>query len=417
MGLRMAKKVIIPVTAEAWGELMLAAFHRVGIDAELTPPSDAYTLELGSRYTSGDECLPAKITVGDFMRYLERPGVSLTDTSLFMPTADGPCRFGMYAPYLRSILDAHGYSQVGILSPSSHDSYASMGKLAGPFMRTAWRASVISDILEKLRLMTRPYEVDRGTTDCWYQGSVGQLRAAVECAPLRPRDQLQALRGTLDGCRRTLGLVATRRLPRPLIGVVGEIFCRLTPFSNQDLIRRLEEAGGEAWLSGFGEWIHYAGSEQQRQLKLRGRALKLGVHWRFQLLGALIRRTIQKRDERALLEPFAQDFADRPEPEIEEVLKVARPYLPQDGAFGEMVLSVGNAISMSKRGVAGVIDISPFTCMNGIVSEAIYPRLSRDLGGLPIRVLYFDGTPRDLESELGIFLDMARAYQRKHVTH
>jgi hypothetical protein len=32
------------------------------------------TRELGARYTSGDECYPAKVTVGDFMKVLERPG-------------------------------------------------------------------------------------------------------------------------------------------------------------------------------------------------------------------------------------------------------------------------------------------------------------------------------------------------------
>jgi predicted nucleotide-binding protein (sugar kinase/HSP70/actin superfamily) len=401
-------KVIIPVTTEAWGELMLAAFHRVGIEAEITPLSDAYTLELGSRYTSGDECLPAKITVGDFMKYLERPGINLAETSLFMPTADGPCRFGMYAPYLRSVLDAHGYSQVGILSPSSKDGYASLGKLARPFTRTAWRAAVISDILEKLRLMTRPYEETPGRTDRTYRAAVNLLRCKIESAPLRPRSQLEDLCVSLMATCEIFQQIPARREPRPLIGVVGEIFCRLTPFSNQDLIRRLEEAGGEAWLSGFCEWIHYVTSEQQRQLKLQGRGFSR------QMLTAWITAQAQKLDERALLAPFTQDFASRPEPEIEEVLEAARPYLPQDGAFGEMVLNVGNVVSMAKRGVAGVIDISPFTCMNGVVSEAIYPRLSRDLGGLPIRSLYFDGTPLDLESELGIFLDMARTYQRRH---
>ena len=35
----------------------------------------------------------------------------------------------------------------------------------------------------------------------------------------------------------------------PLIGVVGEIFCRLNTFSNDDLIRKLEGYGAEAWLS------------------------------------------------------------------------------------------------------------------------------------------------------------------------
>jgi len=48
-----------------------AAFRAIGLDAEPTPPSDHRTRELGARYTSGDECYPAKVTVGDFMKLLE----------------------------------------------------------------------------------------------------------------------------------------------------------------------------------------------------------------------------------------------------------------------------------------------------------------------------------------------------------
>ena len=56
----------------------------------------------------------------------------------------------------------------------------------------------------------------------------------------------------------------------PLIGVVGEIFCRLNTFSNEDLIRKLESYGAQAWLSDIPEWILYTNSEQLRKLKLRG---------------------------------------------------------------------------------------------------------------------------------------------------
>ena len=67
------------------------------------------------------------------------------------------------------------------------------------------------------------------------------------------------------------------------------------------------------------------------------------------------------------------------EPPIEEILELAWPYLPTGGALGEMVLSVGKAAYLAKHGADGIIDISPFTCMNGIVSEAIYPKLSQGL--------------------------------------
>ena len=80
------------------------------------------------------------------------------------------------------------------------------------------------------------------------------------------------------------------------------------------------------------------------------------------------------------MEPFREDFAGREELDIYEILECARPYLPREGAFGEMVLNVGKVVYLANKGATGIIDISPFTCMNGIVCEAIYPRVNRDLG-------------------------------------
>ena len=54
----------------------------------------------------------------------------------------------------------------------------------------------------------------------------------------------------------------------PLIGVVGEIFCRLNTFSNEDLIRKLESYGAEACLSHISEWVDYTNNEQKRKLHL-----------------------------------------------------------------------------------------------------------------------------------------------------
>ena len=189
--------------------------------------------------------------------------------------------------------------------------------------------------------------------------------------------------------------------------MVGEIFCRLNTFSNENLIERLEEYGGEAWLSDIIEWIWYTNSEQFRKLKLRGRLYSL------EGAAALIRKKVQQHDEHVLMAPFAADFKGYEEPPIEEILEYARPYLPREGAFGEMVLNVGKVVYLAKKGVDGIIDISPFTCMNGIVCEAIYPRLSRDLGGLPIRNFYFDGTQSDLDRDLGVYLELARSYRAR----
>jgi predicted nucleotide-binding protein (sugar kinase/HSP70/actin superfamily) len=383
-----------------------SAFRAIGLEAEPTPPSDHRTRELGARFTSGDECYPAKVTVGDFMKLLET-APDPSRVALFMPTAEGPCRFGQYAPYLRHVLDTNGYQNVEILSPTSQNAYGGLGALSKPFVRTGWRALVAADVLQKALLIHRPYERVRGDAEMVYEASLDDICHTLESTPVEPRVQLAALAAAMVRCRdRFHQLGARRDNSRPLVGIVGEIFCRLNTFSNENLVRQLEEYGAEAWLSDIVEWIWYTESERFRKLKLAGRM------WTREALGAWVRDRVQKHDEHTLAEPFRADFAGREEPDVYEILECARPYLPREGAFGEMVLNVGKAVYLAKHGASGIIDISPFTCMNGIVCEAIYPRVSRDWGGIPIRNFYFDGTQSDLDRDLGVYMELARGRKK-----
>ncbi|MDX2150003.1 MAG: hypothetical protein SFV54_04660 [Bryobacteraceae bacterium] len=402
------KRVLIPPMAYGSARAFASGFRALGVEADITPPSDERTRELGAKYTSGDECYPAKVTVGDFMKALEAPGAEPGRTVLFMPTADGPCRFGQYAPYLRAILDGQGFQSTIVLSPSSKNGYDGLGDLARPFLRTGWRMLVAADILQKLLLLVRPNEYEPGETDRVYEQCLDDVCSTVENCSIEPKVQLRAMHDAMLRARdRFRAIRGHRERTRPFIGVVGEIFCRLNTFSNDDLVRRLEEYGAECWLSDITEWVWYTNSEQFRKLRLKGRLLST------EALGAWIRNRIQHRDEHVLLAPFHDDLKGSEEAPIEEILEYARPYLPREGALGEMVLNIGKTVYLAKKGVDGVIDISPFTCMNGIVSEAIYPKLSRDLGGLPIRTFYFDGTQADLDRDLGVYLELAKSYQKR----
>src|SRR6516225_4052242 len=174
------KKLYIPPMAYGSARAFASAFRAVGVEAEPTPPSDNRTRALGSRFTSGDECYPAKVTVGDFMKIIERPDTDPARTALFMPTADGPCRFGQYAPYLRHILAAAGHADVEVISPTSKNAYDGLGDLAKPFVRTGWRALLAADILQKLLLHYRPRETRQGKTDEVYEEALADLCHAIE---------------------------------------------------------------------------------------------------------------------------------------------------------------------------------------------------------------------------------------------
>jgi predicted nucleotide-binding protein (sugar kinase/HSP70/actin superfamily) len=405
------RKLYLPQMPYGGTYLLAAAIRSIGFDAWPTSDSDERTLDLGGRMTSGDECYPQKITLGDFLRIIEDEGRE--NVAFLMPSANGPCRFGQYLHLIRTKFDELGFGDVPVISITSNDGYSSIGDYSQDLVRTAWRAVLTQDILMKLLLKTRPYEREKGSTDAVYHESLVEVGDAVSLVGCTHKERLAAISAAMLRARdRFRALPADYDPTRPLIGVVGEIFCRQNTFSNFDLIRVVEEQGGECWLSDIGEWVWYTDDEQRRRLTEQGRRFGKTNTVRY------IKSKIMRMDEHALYGPFADDFVGYEEPHhVGDVLEMSKPYLPYTGALGEMVLSSGKSIYMYEKGADGIIDISPFTCMNGIVTEAVYPSLSHDLDDLPIRVFYFDGTQGDLERDVGIFLELARTYQRrKHKT-
>ncbi len=400
----------IPRMTYVGARMMAAVFRSIGIDARVTPPSDDRTLELGGLYTSGEECYPEKVTMGDFLRIIQSEGFDPDKHAFFMPTAEGPCRFGQYAPYLRQVLDDMGHDDVPVVSPTSRNSYDGMADHAPDMIRQLWRGLVSSDILHKMLLKTRPYETQPGTADEAYESAIDRVEKVVETPGLSCRKRMPLLIEALTDARDMFRKVpANYTRNRPLIGVVGEIFCRLNEFSNYDAVRKIENHGGEVWLSDVTEWVWYTNWSQKGTLKREGKKYSLGM------LGALIKNAVQRRDEHKLLEPFGEEFVGYEEPHdvYQEVLEPGWPYLPADGALGEMVLSVGKSIYLYRKGIDGIIDISPFSCMNGIVSQAVYHKVAEDYEHLPIRNFYFDATSSNMDRDLDIFMELAEGYRKR----
>ncbi len=388
---------------------MAAAFRSIGVEATITPDSDSQTLELGNLYSSGEECLPHKITLGDFLKLCRQPGANPEELAFFMPHAPGPCRFGQYAPYLRQVLAENGFGQALVISPSSADGYYGIGQHADELIRSAWLAIVTGDLCMRFLLKTRPYETHAGDSDSAYLGAVTEFERVLAQPGLSTNERVARLTRVVRAVRdRFRSIPAKYTKDRPLIGVVGEIYCRLNTFSNEDAVRRIERLGGECWLSDVTEWIWYTDwSAQYEWARDHGR-------FNAAYLRLKLKSYVQRQYEQALLAPVAADFVGYEEPhDIRQVLDYSEPYLPATGALGEMTLSVGKAIYLYHKGADGIIDISPFTCMNGIASEAVYPAVSADHDDIPIRSLYFDKVGGHIDRDLEIFLDLARAYQRR----
>jgi len=386
-----------------------AAFRSIGYDAQLVPESDSYTNELARQYTIGEECYPQIVTLGSFLKVVEANDFDPQKTAFLMFTTGGPCRFGQYNVLIKKILEEKGLEDVLVFSASSASGYDDISDKSDHLHRTCWWAVVCSDIIRKLLLQTRPYEMNEGDTDIVHKNSIDLICGIMEKQNQKPKEKFNEL---VEGMKQIVQnfskIPAKFTQSKPLIGVVGEIYCRLDNFANAELFRRIEKYGGEVWLSSVSEWVWYSNFYQQQDLRMKGERYSL------EMLGTLIRDKFQSYDEHHLYTPVKDRLKGYEEPaNIKHYLDLAKPYLPYWGVIGEMVLNVGGAIYYHSKGADGIIDISPFTCMNGIVSEAIYPCVSSDHEGIPIKIFYFDETESDYDRDIEIFLELASTYRKR----
>ena len=137
-----------------------------------------------------------------------------------------------------------------------------------------------------------------------------------------------------------------------------------------------------------------------------------GNRFSFRMLKAWLSDKVMRREEHELYAPFGVALTGWEEPSIDELVSLGSRYVDPHAALGENLLSPGKAVWLHRKGADGMVDISPFSCMNGIFSESIYPQVSRDLGGMPIRSFYFDGTQANLDEDVSIFMELAAHYAK-----
>ena len=404
------RTLYIPQMSFEGAACMAAAFRSIGVDARPSPDSDEKTLELARKYLSGDECLPQAVVLGNFLKIADAADFDADHTAFMLPTSNGPCRFGHYMPLCRKIFADRG-ENVMICSPTSTNGYQDIGDEAQNLVRTGWQAVIASDCLRKIRLITRPFELESGATDQIFIESLQELCSAIETRHITHIQRLNAIVNVLQKARdRFRAIPADYSQEKYVIGVVGEIFCRHNDFSNQDIFKLIEEYNGVVWISDIAEWVWYTNDEEEMRL------IDTGKKWSFQMLGCKIKQKVMHHDEKKITDLFKQDFVQYPEPlHVREILERARPYLPREGSNGEMVMSMGKALWYYEQGVSGVIDISPFSCMNGIITEAVYPRVRKEHDGFPIRVFYFDGNQTSIKTDLELFMELARQYHDNNI--
>jgi predicted CoA-substrate-specific enzyme activase len=369
------RKIYIPRMSDH-AFALAAALESTGVEAEVMPETDNEAISLGKRFVSGKECYPCAVTTGDMLKQVSSPDFDADRSAFFMPSGTGPCRFGQYNVFHRIVLDRFGRTDIPIYSPNQDTTfYRDLGIVGKTFASRSWDGIIAIELLTKCLHETRPYELEKGSTEKKYDEYLPRIYEAIKSG-----------NGTLEPImkqmRKDFEDIARSDKKKPLIGIVGEIFVRSNKFSNETLVRNIEDMGGEVWLAPVEEWVYYVNYTSKRRALLKKDMSGI--------INIFLKSFFQKRTERKFAQYFDGYLKTLHEPDTETIIGKALPYI-DDTFEGEAILSVGKSIDLAERGASGIVNAMPFGCMPGTIVTAIMQGVSKKVN-VPFISIPYDGT-------------------------
>ncbi len=315
-----------------------ALFQRLGIDYIIPPVNNRRTLSLGAKYSPEGLCLPFKLTLGNLIEAAE-----LGADTLLMPGGYGICRLGYYAKTQEQILHDLGYDvevvQFGVSERKLLGLLDIIKRLSNnaPWFRiiSAFRFGLAKlnalDNVERVVQRVRAVERIKGTANHIFTKAVSAIDRADDYATLK-KVQVDFIN--------QLNQIDEDSNYKPLVvGVTGEFYVVLEPFSSFDIESELGKLGVEVRRTTFvSEWTKFS----------------------------------------LFLNPLGINEKDR-------IHKAALPYLKRD-IGGDGWESVGEKVLHAKE-YDGIIHLAPFTCIPEIVAQNIMPSTRENI---PVLTLLCD---------------------------
>jgi len=342
-----------------------ALAQRLNMDFVVPPLTSQRTLSLGVRYSPEGMCIPFKLTLGNLIEAAE-----LGADTMLMPAGSGICRLGYYAKTQEQVLHSLGYDAeivsvgvsqrklLGLLEAIKRlSNNASWAKIISAFRFGLAKLNVL-DSIERAVQKVRPVERVKGTANKLFAQAVRATEQA---------DDYQALKRVQADYLEQLRLVERDESVEPMVvGIIGEFYVLLEPFSNLDVEKELGKLGVEVRRSIFtSEWTKFS----------------------------------------LFLNPLGVNEKDR-------LHKAAMPYLKRD-IGGEGWETVGEKVLHAKD-YDGLVHLAPFTCMPEIVAQNIMPSTKENIPVLTILCDEQLGKPGML-TRLEAFVDLLKHRRRAKV--
>lgn len=336
----------------------LEILFTVGLEVEyIMPPTiTKRTLELGSRHSPEFVCAPFKYTLGNFLEAIESGANTLVQTG-------GVCRLGYYGELDEQILKDLGYNvrfvNMAKAKYSNPITFYNEFKEINPNMSLKKIAKILPVVLKMVEYIDEiedyirkniGFEVEVGSFNRVHEEFLSELRA------VRNKEELNNI---YNKFMKSFKGIKVNKPKNPLkVGIVGEYYTIIEPFSNHYIEKELAQMGivVDRWMNITNSLLH------------------------------------------------------RPEKKAKEHIK---KYAKYDMGATSMY-SIDKALEYAKRGYDGIIHIKSAGCTPEIDAMSVLQNISTDYK-IPILYFSFDSQTSDtgIQTRLEAFYDMITMRKEK----
>ena len=349
---------MIPIHFELLETGLLACGYNVKVLKECTPK----TVETGLRYVNNDACYPSILTTGQFIEALQSGEYDINKTALIMSQTGGGCRATNYIGFIRKALKDAGFENVPIISFN----VVGMEKMSGfkitiPLALTLIKAVFYGDLLQKLLLHNRAYEVNKGETQALYEFWLDKCKALVQKSSYPQfRKSIYEMVSAFDK------IELNTTVEKPKVGIVGEVLIKYHPFGNNHIIDVLEKEGAEVISPDFMGFIKFIATHKitNNQLLNRDKALSRIFKAVIQLI------ELQEKDLSKALSKSKKDYL-KPS-NIFELESKVKDILSVGNQTGEGWFLTAEMIEYIEHGIPNIVCVQPFACLpNHVVGKGV----------------------------------------------
>lgn len=366
--------VYVPVGFDSYRPIA-SAFESIGIRTKLLPLHNEETERLGRRHTSGMECLPYIMHVGDAVRMTRDPEFSPDTAALYLPASDLGCRISLFPTSMRFVLRDLGYPDVPMIAPRISMEKDEMLSVFGvKFAKNLFRGMLSIELLGRLLTEKRPFETKVGECDRVYEEGVEAL-----CSSLCNGGFWTALHTVIE---RFDQIEVDSSQKRPVIGLVGDDYTRGNCFANNDFIKEIEGMGGVVWNVPI--WSSYLAFQMGMKPK---KMLRKGRYLEF--IFDSIKAAIGKVDIGRITRIFNGRLQCYPDPDFADIIGIGAKYLDEKSE-PVALMALAHVIHLLDHGVDGVASLVGFQCMIHSIVSARLRNIYQEYDNLPVLQLTYD---------------------------